>query len=115
MPTAAPDVRRCGRPPRTRDSTTAHTRARTSKGTAAMRIAVGSDHAGFHLKEHVKSELAGLGHDVRDVGLAANKVGGRRGINAHDPPGPEMPRRHNDVNVVTLSGSRLGPREADAI
>src|ERR687889_110983 len=71
MPTAAPDGRRCGRPPRTRDSTTAHTRARTSKGTAAMRIAVGSDHAGFHLKDH--------------------------------------------VNVVALSGSRLGPREADAI
>ena len=26
-----------------------------------------------------------------------------------------MSRRHNDANVVTLSGARLGPSEADAI
>ena len=26
-----------------------------------------------------------------------------------------MARRHNDANVVTLSGSRLGPDQADAI
>src|SRR3954471_8724728 len=48
------------------------TRARTSKGTAAMRIAVGSDHAGFHLKEHVKAVLAALGHEVVDVGPATS-------------------------------------------
>src|SRR5262249_2030019 len=30
--------------------------------------AVGSDHAGFHLKEHVKAALGALGHDVVDVG-----------------------------------------------
>src|SRR5919107_2379196 len=35
---------------------------------AVMRIAVGSDHAGFHLKEHVKDALAAAGHDVVDVG-----------------------------------------------
>src|SRR4051812_37160194 len=55
----------------TRRPTTA-TRARTSKGTAAMRIAVGSDHAGFHLKEHVKTVLAALGHEVVDVGPASS-------------------------------------------
>lgn len=33
-----------------------------------MRIAVGSDHAGYDLKERVKAELAGAGHDVVDVG-----------------------------------------------
>ena len=33
-----------------------------------MRIAVGSDHAGFHLKEHVKVALAAQGHEVVDVG-----------------------------------------------
>ena len=32
-----------------------------------MRIAVGSDHAGFHLKEHVKAALTGLGHDPARV------------------------------------------------
>lgn len=33
-----------------------------------MRIAIGSDHAGFELKEEVKSHLAGRGDDVVDVG-----------------------------------------------
>jgi ribose 5-phosphate isomerase B len=119
-----------------------------------MRIAVGSDHAGFHLKEHVKAGLARLGHEVVDVGpatpdsvdyprfaadvarrvadgdaergvlacgsgvgvaIVANKVAGVRAVNAHDIAEAEMARRHNDANVVTLSGSRLGPHEADAI
>ena len=119
-----------------------------------MRIAVGSDHAGFHLKEHIKVALGALGHDVVDVGTAspvsvdypqfaadaarlvgagdaergvlacgsgvgvaivANKVAGVRAVNAHDMSEAEMARRHNDANVVTLSGSRLGPHEADAI
>ncbi len=119
-----------------------------------MRIAVGSDHAGFHLKEHVKGALARLGHDVIDVGpdtagsvdypqfaadaarlvaegeadrgvlacgsgvgvaIVANKVLGVRAVNAHDPAEAEMARRHNDANVVTLSGVRLGPHDADVI
>ena len=33
-----------------------------------MRIAFGSDHAGFPLKQHVRSVLEGLGHEVLDVG-----------------------------------------------
>ena len=33
-----------------------------------MRIAIGSDHAGFVLKEHVKETLLALGHDVDDYG-----------------------------------------------
>src|SRR3954468_8226828 len=138
-----------------RDTRRQHSpRASTSKGTAAMRIAVGSDHAGFHLKEHVKAVLAALGHDVVDVGpatpgsvdypqfaadaaglvgrgegergvlawgsgvgvaIVANKVAGVRAVNAHDTAEAEMARRHNDANVVTLSGARLGPQQADAI
>ena len=35
-----------------------------------MRIAVGADHAGFHLKEHVKAALAAQGHDIVDVGTS---------------------------------------------
>jgi ribose 5-phosphate isomerase B len=119
-----------------------------------MRIAVGSDHAGFHLKEHVRQVLESQGHDVVDVGtispdsvdypryaeeasrlvadgdaeravlacgsgvgvsIVANKVSGVRAVNAHDPSEAEMARRHNDANVVTLSGVRLAPEQADRI
>ena len=119
-----------------------------------MRIAVGSDHAGFALKEHVREMLAAAGHEVIDVGttsdesvdypgfaaqasrlvvggeadravlacgsgngvaIAANKVDGIRAVNAHDAHEAEMARRHNDINVLTLSGSRLSPEQADPI
>ena len=119
-----------------------------------MRIAIGSDHAGFHLKEHVKATLAAAGHEVVDVGpetsnsvdypqfaadaaglvasgevergvlacgsgvgvsIVANKVAGVRAVNAHDAAEAELSRRHNDANVVTLSGARLSPQAADAI
>lgn len=33
-----------------------------------MRIAIGSDHAGFPLKEHLRSTLAQLGHEIVDYG-----------------------------------------------
>jgi ribose 5-phosphate isomerase B len=33
-----------------------------------MVIAIGSDHAGYHLKEHVKDLLTAFGHEVVDVG-----------------------------------------------
>jgi ribose 5-phosphate isomerase B len=33
-----------------------------------MVIAVGSDHAGYHLKEHVKTVLLAEGHEIVDVG-----------------------------------------------
>ena len=49
------------------------------------------------------------------VAIAANKVAGIRAVNAHDVDEAEMARRHNDANVITLSGSRLAPRDADAI
>jgi ribose 5-phosphate isomerase B len=119
-----------------------------------VRIVVGSDHAGFALKEHVRATLTAAGHDVVDVGttsaepvdypqfaaqgaravaageadravltcgsgngvaIAANKVAGIRAVNAHDPDEAEMARRHNDANVITLSGARLAPADADAI
>lgn len=33
-----------------------------------MRVAIGSDHAGFHLKRAVEEQLKSAGHDVRDLG-----------------------------------------------
>jgi ribose 5-phosphate isomerase B len=35
---------------------------------APMRIAIGADHAGYRLKEHVRELLAGEGHEVSDLG-----------------------------------------------
>ena len=36
-----------------------------------MKLAIGSDHAGFELKEHVKAVLSAAGHDVTDVGTTS--------------------------------------------
>src|SRR5471030_659682 len=36
-----------------------------------VRIAIGSDHAGFLLKEHLKQMLAGLGHAIDDHGTTS--------------------------------------------
>ena len=36
-----------------------------------MRVAIGSDHAGFSLKECVRAELVRLGHQVEDVGTSS--------------------------------------------
>lgn len=119
-----------------------------------MRISVGSDHAGFALKEHVADALRAAGHEVIDVGtdseesvhypafaepaarmvadgevqrgvlvcgsgvgvsIVANKVDGVRAVNAHDVGEASMARKHNDVNVLALSGRRLEPEVADAI
>lgn len=33
-----------------------------------MKIAIGSDHAGYVYKEHIEQHLVTLGHDVRDFG-----------------------------------------------
>jgi ribose 5-phosphate isomerase B len=49
------------------------------------------------------------------VAIVANKVPGVRAVNAHDADEAEMARRHNDANVVTLSGARLAANTADAI
>lgn len=38
-----------------------------------MRIAVGSDHAGFELKERVRAQLEGAGHEVVDVGADSDE------------------------------------------
>jgi ribose 5-phosphate isomerase B len=36
-----------------------------------MRVYLGSDHAGFELKQHIAKRLAEIGHDVTDIGPAA--------------------------------------------
>jgi len=39
-----------------------------------MKISLGSDHAGFKLKEKVKALLGRLGHEVKDVGTFAAEL-----------------------------------------
>lgn len=39
-----------------------------------MRVAIGSDHAGFHYKEKIKDLLRGLGHQVHDFGTHSDKA-----------------------------------------
>ena len=38
-----------------------------------MRIAIGSDHAGFHYKEMLKQHLVAQGHEVRDFGTRSTE------------------------------------------
>jgi len=38
-----------------------------------MKIAIGSDHAGFAYKEAIRDFLAGLGHEVRDFGTRSSE------------------------------------------
>ena len=45
-----------------------------------MRIVLGNDHAGALLEEHVRSVLAGLGHEVLEVGTPNASRGGWLGI-----------------------------------
>lgn len=37
----------------------------------ALKIAIGSDHAGFEYKEKIKALLTSLGHEVRDFGTSS--------------------------------------------
>ena len=39
----------------------------------SMKIAIGSDHAGFPYKEKIKEMLTGLGHQVKDFGTDSEK------------------------------------------
>jgi ribose 5-phosphate isomerase B len=49
------------------------------------------------------------------VAIVANKVPGVRAVNAHDVGEAELCRRHNDANVVALSGMRLDAETAAQI
>jgi ribose 5-phosphate isomerase B len=49
------------------------------------------------------------------VAIVANKIDGVRAVNAHDREEAEMSRRHNDTNVITLSGQRLDEETAGPI
>jgi len=117
-----------------------------------MRIAIGTDHRGFPLRQKIVDLVRQMGHEAIDVGtftpdsvdypdiaadvagrvgrgevergilvcgsgvgmcIAANKVRGVRAAACHDDITAEMSRRHNDANVMCLSGDLLGERLID--
>lgn len=119
-----------------------------------MNIAVGSDHAGYRLKEAVKEHLQSQGHQVTDYGtsseesvdypdfgysvaksvadgrhergvlvcgtgqgmiMIANRVRGVRAALCLDRETASMTRKHNDSNVLVLSGWKVSPQEAKKI
>jgi len=64
-----------------------------------MKVAVGSDHAGFALKERIKRELEALGHTVTDVGTTS----GTESVDYPDfaiPVGEKVAAREADRGVV---------------
>jgi len=116
-----------------------------------MNIAVGSDHAGFQLKEQVKKYLESRNHQITDYGtfseesvdyadigfpvaravatgehergvlicgtgqgmiMTANRVRGVRAALCFDEQAARMTRKHNDSNVLVLSGWRVSPEDA---
>jgi ribose 5-phosphate isomerase B len=49
------------------------------------------------------------------MSIAANKFRGVRAATCHDEVTAEISRRHNDVNVLCLSGDMLGERPIDTL
>jgi ribose 5-phosphate isomerase B len=119
-----------------------------------MRIAVGSDHRGEHLRAKLVQFLQGLGQEVVDLGgdgqsdvdypdiaeavarkvgsqevdrgilicgtglgmcIVANKIPGVRAAPCYDDVTAELSRRHNDLNVLCLSGDIVGDKLADRL
>ena len=119
-----------------------------------MRIAVGSDHRGKHLRLRLIDHLKRLGEEVVDIGTAesddidypdvaevvarkvgsqeadrgilicgtgmgmcivANKIPGVRAAPCYDDVTAELSRRHNDLNVLCLSGDVMGEKLADRL
>lgn len=119
-----------------------------------MKVAIASDHRGFHLKEKVISLLKAKGHTVIDDGpsneasvdypdfaalvakkvscgevergilicgtgigmaIAANKFPGVRAAACADEVTAELSRRHNNLNILCLSGDLLSSRVTERL
>jgi ribose 5-phosphate isomerase B len=119
-----------------------------------MKVAIASDHRGFHLKEQLIALLKSRGHEVLDEGpmsegsvdypdfaalvarkisageaergilicgtgigmaISANKFPGVRAAACADEVTAELSRRHNDLNVLCLSGDLLSSRVAERV
>jgi ribose 5-phosphate isomerase B len=94
------------------------------------RIAIGSDHAGFPVKEAIRKYLdygKAVGERVAakqdDLGIvvcgsgigisiAANKVPGIRAALAHNVLTAQLAREHNDANILALGARIVTPAAA---
>jgi len=70
-----------------------------------MKIALGSDHRGYHTKERLKNFLATLGHEVLDCGATSDK--------SSDYPDFAIPAclkvvHHETERAILLCGSGIG-------
>src|SRR3972149_2614825 len=120
----------------------------------AMKVAIASDHRGYHLKEKVISLLKSKGHEIVDDGpatdasvdypdfaalvaskvssgmvdrgilicgtglgmaIVANKFPRVRPAACVDEVTAELSRRHNDLNVLCLSGDLLSSRSTERL
>jgi ribose 5-phosphate isomerase B len=99
-----------------------------------MRIAIGSDHAGFALKNEIEQHLREVGHEVLDLGtyteesvdypdyakavgicgsgvgvsVAANKIPGIRAAICHDAYSAAQGVEHDDMNVLVMGARVVG-------
>jgi ribose 5-phosphate isomerase B len=119
-----------------------------------MKVAIASDHRGYHLKEKVIALLKSRGHEVIDDGpasdtsvdypdfaalvakkvssgevergilicgtgigmaISANKFPGVRAAACTDEVTAELSRRHNDLNILCLSGDLLSSRSIERL
>ena len=75
-----------------------------------MKIALGSDHAGFHLKEDIKKYLQGIVICVSGIGISisANKVKGIRCALCSEPLSAKLSRNHNNCNMLAMGARLIG-------
>ncbi len=77
-----------------------------------MRIAIGSDHAGFLLKEHFKTTLVQLGHTVDDHGTNSGEAVGRLPADSVWRSARTVASGNADREAVILGGSGQGEQIA---
>ena len=70
-----------------------------------MRIVIASDHAGFELKQHVKSQLQSAGHDVVDVGTDSDES---TDYPSYARPAAQLVAKGDAERGVLVCGSGVG-------
>ena len=89
------------------------------KGIGVNMIALGSDHAGFPLKQEIMKHFDEIGVEYKDYGcysperfdgisMAANKVKGIRAAACSDYFSAKYTRLHNDANCLCLGDRVVG-------